>query len=569
MKALAETKRESIFDQLSISHPKPLTVKDIVDNTTIAEATVRKAIKEFEHNKFITPIKEVRKPGKRKTGNRVIRKPEVPYIFENSNYYFNQLHNFKYQFAPGCVQYTNEFLQLYPTLIDETIKNRVQKLLIKSIEEVFRRIHNPSYSIDKGLTSKIFNKNLCPNCGFDHEARDLIRAILIHSIDELEVTHEFIELLESQHLITDEVYSRLKEASSTFYRRGTRNPDRLKRLRLLSVNPTGSKDMILFIAIDDTSKLFYGNIKSDITQNLNPGMIIECDPTVIDAHSDDWLYASVSEDEYIRIHDSNLPLPTLSDVKSTIEEIKAISDPRELLNKIFFMEGFVTGSVKIIPRYLHGRRVKAIDTMIAGPGGQIRLVGHISDEISISEGDHVQILGASVVPQIEGHADGYDINVGGPTIYYETIEDVELRLLQYGSLVKLDRLNVEPIYTDVEPELQGQNKMLRKDLLLMAYVKEFIDEEKGVRNSVEVVPTLRFYEYFPEFNSMISFLRATHECQIKRYDDGSVKKIKILRKTSEESQGYDSVDEQARDNEWIVTHLNRMFTEILQKYYSS
>jgi len=39
--------------------------------------------------------------------------------------------------------------------------------------------------------------------------------------------------------------------------------------------------------------------------------------------------------------------------------------------------------------------------------------------------------------------------------------------------------------------------------------------------------------------------------------------------SSEESQGYDSLNEPARDNGWIITHLNKMFAEILEKYYSS
>jgi len=586
MKALAETKREIIFSELIASHPKPLTVKDIVDNTHIAVSTVRKALKEFEHNKFIIPYEKPRRRGKRKTGEKIIRKPEVPFILENSSYHFNKLHNFKFQLAPGYIQYTNEFLRIYPTLVDEAIQGRVRLLLVKFIEEVFRRIHTPRYGLDKVLSSEINNKSLCPNCGFNHEARDLIRAILIHSIDELERTNEFIDLLEKQHLISDEVYSRLKEDSITFNHQGTRISDRLKRLRLLSVNRAGVTDMILFIAIDGTRNFFYGNLNSDIAQNLTPGMIIECDPSVVDARSDGWLYTSISDDDYIRILDPNLPLPTFSDVKSTIKEIKSLtpSDYFSSPNKVFFLEGFVTGSTRFVSRYLHGQPVTAIDTMIAGPGGQIRLIGHICDETSISEGDRIQVLGASVVPQLEGDVE-YEVKGGSVYVdgYTEMIVDIELSLVQYGSLVKLDRPDSKLIIdTDLELEFHRQNKMLReKDHLLMAYVKEFIDKEKGVRNSVEVVPTLKFYEYFPEFKSVISSLGTTYECQIKRYDDGSVKKIKILRKirqresnfdeqpSNEKSQGYDSLDEPARDNGWIITHLNKMFAEILEKYYSS
>jgi hypothetical protein len=46
----------------------------------------------------------------------------------------------------------------------------------------------------------------CRYCGINHEARDFIRAILLHLLDQFEITPAFIEFLISHKLITQEAY---------------------------------------------------------------------------------------------------------------------------------------------------------------------------------------------------------------------------------------------------------------------------------------------------------------------------------------------------------------------------
>jgi hypothetical protein len=53
-----------------------------------------------------------------------------------------------------------------------------------------------------------------------------------------------------------------------------------------------------------------------------------------------------------------------------------------------------------------------------------------------------------------------------------------------------------------------------------------------------VVPA-KFYEYFPEFKSFISVIRDKYDYKIKRYNDGSIKFIKISNKKGPEKRPND------------------------------
>jgi hypothetical protein len=53
----------------------------------------------------------------------------------------------------------------------------------------------------------------CRYCGINHEARDFIRAILLHLIDQFEISQGLIEFLSSQKLITTEAYEQYQKVA--------------------------------------------------------------------------------------------------------------------------------------------------------------------------------------------------------------------------------------------------------------------------------------------------------------------------------------------------------------------
>lgn len=54
----------------------------------------------------------------------------------------------------------------------------------------------------------------CTQCGLNHEARDFIRAILLHLIDKLEKSDKFLGFLKDNSLLTNEAYQNAKDRMS-------------------------------------------------------------------------------------------------------------------------------------------------------------------------------------------------------------------------------------------------------------------------------------------------------------------------------------------------------------------
>jgi hypothetical protein len=116
------------------------------------------------------------------------------------------------------------------------------------------------------------------------------------------------------------------------------------------------------------------------------------------------------------------------------------TDPFDFTNigKLYFLEGFVVDQPEVIESYMHGISANAIDVNIAGGGGQIKLIGHTREKLTISEGDRIQIVGAIAIPNVEYIDEFITVSPGWRDIRTGEIVDIELRLSPYGSLVKLE-----------------------------------------------------------------------------------------------------------------------------------
>jgi hypothetical protein len=49
----------------------------------------------------------------------------------------------------------------------------------------------------------------CKHCGMNHEARDFIQALFLHTIDHLYEDKKFIEFLKNNELVTDACHQKL------------------------------------------------------------------------------------------------------------------------------------------------------------------------------------------------------------------------------------------------------------------------------------------------------------------------------------------------------------------------
>ena len=54
----------------------------------------------------------------------------------------------------------------------------------------------------------------CGQCGINHEARDFIRAVLLHLLDHLEKNHNSIRFMKENEFINQEVYKNMIAAKA-------------------------------------------------------------------------------------------------------------------------------------------------------------------------------------------------------------------------------------------------------------------------------------------------------------------------------------------------------------------
>lgn len=64
--------------------------------------------------------------------------------------------------------------------------------------------------IVKQLAPQTNRDFICSECGLNHEVRDFIRNVLLHLIDQLEMSHHFIKFLKSKDFLNERAYEALQ-----------------------------------------------------------------------------------------------------------------------------------------------------------------------------------------------------------------------------------------------------------------------------------------------------------------------------------------------------------------------
>jgi hypothetical protein len=181
--------REDTFEALRKGYPTGWTYQELTDTfglkSTYHNCTAL-------HNENI--VKREKERGARK---RDVQK----YYFEDYNYINNEKEHFRFPFAPGYVQYTEDFLRTYKTL------NENEKFRYQIYESYSSLINILKQAVRNEKQTRTHQQ--CKFCGYDHEMRDFMKATLLHLIDELEANNEFIEFMHREGIINKTTYERL------------------------------------------------------------------------------------------------------------------------------------------------------------------------------------------------------------------------------------------------------------------------------------------------------------------------------------------------------------------------
>jgi len=399
---LNSTSNRKVLEFIKQSYPNNLTIQEISKQTKMPENTVYNSVKLLEKNGFIKRQDKHKTPrGKQRMGT-YIRKTAWTYLYEDFNFTFNREKGFDFQFAPGSVQYTKEFLDMYHSLVDKKDQDNIFYTLNKFLDRIFRIIEDKQKS--NSMAPKIKGSNLiCSSCGVNHEVRDFIRALLLHIIDQLEVNDRFIELLRDNECLSPERYQTLLEISeeheNDLVKKYPKAADSKKknniRLRLLSVGKWRVLWNLPFIAIDKNNKFINGtidgtkvNIPSSSSSDVLDGIKIEkwsssSSDVMIECNEGD-IYYHVSSGKTIEDDPYFLKV---SDLQTKIKDIKNDESP-------YFIEANVLQdepTMELSPyEDLDPNFPRVFVTLIGDDTGKALLMS--DDDPQLKLGDTIQVM---------------------------------------------------------------------------------------------------------------------------------------------------------------------------------
>lgn len=350
------------------------------------------------------------------------KRPAWTYSFEDKNFASNQKDNF--QFAPGSVRYSPRFLESYKKIVNLADQDDIFPLLVKFLENVFKEVKYSSEDVVRQIAPQTDKNFICSNCGFNHEARDFIRALLLHLIDQMEMSHEFANFLKGKDFLSHDAYLGLQNiVKSNGQEVNWKAKKRLDTLRILSVNKGSGTLFGRLLGIAKNGAIRYGIFDNSLLGIIHAGAIVECYPSISDGDGYIALYGT----DYVATVDNDPSFPSrlhhryIADIQKSIRT-EHMDDPFTL----YTIRAEMVGGIAITERSVHSNPVQAFKATIDDGTGEIELFGQCDDKIceELHDGDKIKIIGAFINTTTSDDGDGG-----------WAVTDVELRLSPYGSIV--------------------------------------------------------------------------------------------------------------------------------------
>ena len=200
-----------ILEALRDAYPGALSVEELAAKTKLPLKTIYAQKAELFREYYINHLEEepeyLKKRGRPPT-HTIRNRPEslrnrVRLVIEDASGLHDAYKGKKpVPLPPGNVVYSDGFTELWHTLVAKNEEEELCKSLLQVIEKIFYRINQHS-----GIASSSNTKQqqmikekwapertidfCCTQCGLNHEARDFVRAMLLHLIDQFENNPHF------------------------------------------------------------------------------------------------------------------------------------------------------------------------------------------------------------------------------------------------------------------------------------------------------------------------------------------------------------------------------------------
>ncbi|MFY9799026.1 MAG: winged helix-turn-helix domain-containing protein [Candidatus Nitrosopolaris sp.] len=187
---------------ISRCYPKGVTITEISKETHTSTNTVYNSLSKLENAGFIIKKKDKSGRGRGRPGAGAANYDDrsFKYHIENRNFALNK--EYKYQFAPGYTKYTSDFLYAWDALIEQNQLDDVYSSLIRILRQAMTKITSSGDPILKQLRPDTEKSMLCQFCGVNHDARDFIRATLLHILDQFETSNAFMDFINEKQFIS-------------------------------------------------------------------------------------------------------------------------------------------------------------------------------------------------------------------------------------------------------------------------------------------------------------------------------------------------------------------------------
>lgn len=221
LQVLNKDSNRRILAALRDVYPNGLSVEELTSKSKLPAKTIYAQKAELYREYFVNHAdrdnqKVMTKKGRPLTKSRAHEafRRRVSIVAEEAYGIFDPFKGLKpTPLPPGNVIYTEGFTEVWRKLVGKDEQEDLYSHLSHYVERMLHRIEE--YDAGQGRKGKEkwsperSSEFCCSQCGLNHEARDFIRAILMHIIDQFQNSSRFIEFLKKNGLISQEAFDQI------------------------------------------------------------------------------------------------------------------------------------------------------------------------------------------------------------------------------------------------------------------------------------------------------------------------------------------------------------------------
>ena len=226
LQVMNKESNRKILQALKDAYPEGLTVEELAKKTKLPIKTIYAQKAELFREYYINHIEEHESEHKAPRGRPSLarsrndaKRKGVRIVIENASGYHDPYEGKKpTPLPPGNVTYSDDFTQAWDRIVGNEQEDLLHNSFLQFIERILHRLSEEAFKKeDKNIQKWIPERTIefcCTQCGLNHEARDFIRAMLLHLIDKLEKSDKFLGFLKDNSLLTNEAYQNAKDRMS-------------------------------------------------------------------------------------------------------------------------------------------------------------------------------------------------------------------------------------------------------------------------------------------------------------------------------------------------------------------